>query len=148
MARLKPRFSPDRETFEIVMPSEPELTDQVDHLIEQIIAKIGYTQAMRDDIAVAVNEVVKNAILHGNKCDEQKPVKITCTCKPEEFRICVCDQGDGFNPAEVPDPLDPKNLLKETGRGLLILRSLMDEMLIDIDSEGTKVTLVKYRRQK
>ncbi len=130
-------------TLDLTIPSIPEKAGDVDQIIEDLTAKAGYSDAMRGDIAIAVNEVVKNAILHGNKCDSEKAVVIRCSCHPTEFRIYVSDLGSGFDPDDVPDPLDPENLLKETGRGLLILRTLMDEVNVDTTDSGTRVTLVK-----
>ena len=139
-----PPTSPNGMTREFVIPSRPEKTADVDRIIEDMTVNAGYDESMRGDIAIAVNEVVKNAILHGNKCDDSKDVRITCTCGPSEFRILVGDCGGGFDPEKVPNPLDPGNILKETGRGLLILKTLMDEVSFDITSKGTNVTLVKY----
>lgn len=130
-------------TLDLTIPSVPERAADVDKIIDDLTARAGYDESMRGDIAIAVNEVVKNAILHGNKCDSGKLVAITCSCDPTEFRILVSDHGTGFDPDAVPDPLDPENLLKETGRGLLILRTLMDEVRVDTTAEGTRVTLVK-----
>ena len=129
--------------IELEIPSLPEKSAHVDRIIDELTAKAGYDETMRGDIAVAVNEVVKNAIFHGNKCDGGKLVGIICTCEPAEFRIRVTDCGEGFSPGDVPDPLEPDNLLKESGRGLLISRTLMDEVSVEISGEGTKVTLVK-----
>jgi serine/threonine-protein kinase RsbW len=138
----------DDETIELAIPSIPERTAEVDRLIDQLTVRIGYDETMRGDILIAVNEVVKNAIMHGNKCDASKYVNISCTCNVSVFRIRVCDSGNGFDPNTVPDPLNPENLLKESGRGLLILRTLMDEVRFDISKEGTTVTLVKYGRKR
>lgn len=143
MAGRQSPTSPNGLTLEFVIPSEPDKTADVDRIIEDLTVKAGYGDGVRGDIAIAVNEVVKNAILHGNKCDITKEVTISCSCAPSEFRIIVCDRGDGFDPDEVPDPLDPENLLKESGRGLLILRTLMDEVRYEMTSSGTRVTLVK-----
>ena len=144
MTGQHPPTSPNGMTREFVIPSQPEKTADVDRIVEDMTVKAGYDESMRGDIAIAVNEVVKNAILHGNKCDDSKDVHITCICAPSEFRILVCDCGGGFDPEDVPNPLDPDNILKETGRGLLILRTLMDEVNFDVSSKGTRVTLVKY----
>ncbi|HCP99457.1 MAG TPA: hypothetical protein DIT99_01605 [Candidatus Latescibacteria bacterium] len=134
----------DFETLEFTIASIPEKTTEVDRRIEHLTARIGYDDVVRGDIMIAVNEVVKNAILHGNKCDKSKMVTITCSCNPSIFRIHIRDNGTGFNQESVADPRNPDNLLKETGRGLLMIKFLMDEVDIDITDEGTRVTLVKY----
>jgi anti-sigma regulatory factor (Ser/Thr protein kinase) len=134
----------DGEVIEFTIASIPEKTDEVDRRIEHLTARIGYDDAVRGDIMIAVNEVVKNAILHGNNCDQSKMVRITCICNTSIFRIHVCDNGTGFNPESVADPRNPDNLLKEHGRGLLMINFLMDEVDFEITEEGTRVTLVKY----
>ena len=131
-------------SIELSIPSVPERTAEVDRLIEDLTSRAGYDVATQGDILIAVNEVVKNAILHGNKCDASKMVGITCSYSALEFRIQISDAGIGFDPQTVPDPLDPENLLKESGRGILILRTLMDEVAFHSSEDGTTVTLVKY----
>lgn len=131
-------------TLELTIPSKPELTAEVDRRIEDLTARIGYDQGMRGDIMIAVNEAVKNAILHGNGCDESKQVIITCNCTSTVFRIHICDCGGGFDPESLPDPRNPANLLKENGRGILMIKSLMDEVEFDVSEKGTSVTLIKY----
>ncbi len=132
------------ETLELTIPSNPDLTAEVDRCIEDLTARIGYDQATRGDIMVAVNEAVKNAILHGNKCDESKQVIITCNCSSTEFRIHICDCGRGFDPESLPDPRNPDNLLKENGRGILMIKALMDEVKFDVSENGTSLTMIKY----
>ncbi|MEE2710002.1 MAG: ATP-binding protein [Gemmatimonadota bacterium] len=143
MSGQKSLTSSNGMILELEIPSLPENAAYVDKIIDELTAKAKYDEPMRGDITVAVNEVVKNAILHGNKCDGGKLVGIMCTCGPSEFRILVTDCGEGFVPGDVPDPLEPDNLLKESGRGLLISRTLMDEVSVENSGEGTKVTLVK-----
>ena len=131
-------------TLELTIPSNPELTAEVDRRIEDLTTQVGYDQGTRGDIMIAVNEAVKNAILHGNGCDESKQVVISCKCNSEQFRILICDCGGGFDPESLPDPRNPANLLKENGRGILMIKSLMDEVEFDITEHGTSVTLIKY----
>ena len=131
-------------TLELSIPSNPDLTAEVDRRIEDLTARTGFDKGSRGDIMIAVNEAVKNAILHGNRCDESKQVIITCNCSPAVFRIHICDCGRGFDPDTLPDPRNPDNLLKENGRGILMIKALMDEVEFDITENGTSVTLIKY----
>lgn len=136
--------SADGEVIEFTIASIPDETSVVDRRIEDLTARLGYDDAVRGDIMIAVNEVVKNAILHGNQCDESKQVRINCCCSDTVFRIHVYDHGKGFDPESVADPRNPDNLLKEHGRGLLMIKFLMDEVNYDFTEEGTRVTLIKY----
>ena len=131
-------------TLELTIPSNPDLTTEVDRRIGDLTASIGYDRVTRGNIMVAVNEAVKNAIIHGNKCDESKQVVITCNCSTAVFRINICDYGHGFDLDSLPDPRNADNLRKENGRGILMIKSLMDQVEFDISENGTSVTLIKY----
>jgi serine/threonine-protein kinase RsbW len=89
---------------------------------------------------VAVRESVINAIKHGNKHDIQKQVFVEFTTRPDvdpdELVVSIRDQGDGFDPDALPDPLAPENLLKSSGRGIFFMRSFMDDVRIVRASEG------------
>jgi serine/threonine-protein kinase RsbW len=89
---------------------------------------------------VAVRESVINAIKHGNKHDVQKQVFVEFTTRPEhepdELVVSIRDQGAGFDPETLADPLAPENLLKSSGRGIFFMRSFMDDVCIERASEG------------
>jgi len=80
-------------------------------------------------IDMAVREAVANAVKHGNLLDETKQVEISFENRGEGFEITVRDFGAGFSVEEVPDPTNPENLLKANGRGILFMRSFMDEVV-------------------
>jgi serine/threonine-protein kinase RsbW len=97
---------------------------------------------------VAVRESVINAIKHGNRHDRQKHVTVEFTTRPaptpEELVIVVQDQGEGFEPEEIADPLAPENLLKSSGRGIFFMRSFMDDVqLVRLPEGGMEVRMVK-----
>src|SRR4051812_26371659 len=86
-------------------------------------------------VSVAVRESVINAIKHGNCSDAEKRVQVEFPALGEPrhaaIAICVRDQGGGFDPAGLADPLAPENLLRTSGRGILLMRSFMDEMTFE-----------------
>jgi serine/threonine-protein kinase RsbW len=84
-----------------------------------------------------------NAILHGNAYDPAKRVNLTFEQNGEELIVIVADQGEGFVPDEVPDPLAPENLLKQSGRGIFLMRAFMDEVRFRKLNPGTEITLIK-----
>ena len=99
-------------------------------------------------VGVAVRESVINAIKHGNSGDERKHVYVEFTPidgdRPAGIKIRVRDEGKGFDPAQVPDPLHPDNLLKASGRGIFLIRSFMDELVLRRAPEGgMEVVMVK-----
>ena len=93
---------------------------------------------------MAVREAVTNAIVHGNQEDEAKKVEVTFNCLEHTLEIEVKDQGEGFDPTAVPDPTDPANILKTSGRGIFLMKTFMDEVdWLARPEGGTKVRLVK-----
>jgi serine/threonine-protein kinase RsbW len=80
------------------------------------------------DVEIALREALANAIIHGNHEDRRKHVHVTCRCEPEEVSIAVKDEGDGFDIDNVPDPTAPENVGSVHGRGILMMKALMDEV--------------------
>lgn len=97
-------------------------------------------------IDMAIRESVANAVKHGNKFDESKKVDIRFADTKDGFEVTVRDFGTGFTPEDVPDPTDPDNLLKTDGRGILFMRSFMDEVeWTNPDDGGLQVRMLKKR---
>ena len=99
-------------------------------------------------VSVAVRESVINAIKHGNSGDERKHVHVEFTPidgeRPSGIQIRVRDEGPGFDPEALPDPLAPENMLKSSGRGIFLIRSFMDELVLRRAPEGgMEVVMVK-----
>lgn len=120
--------------------------------VQMVSDRIGQLAGMDDDtihwIGVAVRESVINAIKHGNREDHGKLVTIEFTfappADPGELVVRVLDQGEGFEPQEIADPLAPENLLKSSGRGIFFMRSFMDDVTLRRASEGgMEVRMVK-----
>jgi serine/threonine-protein kinase RsbW len=97
-------------------------------------------------MAIAVTEAVNNAIKHGNKADPKKKVRIHFELFDDSIVVKVADEGRGFDPDRLRDPLDPENILRESGRGIFILRALMDDVSFCFSDSGTEVTLVKKKK--
>jgi serine/threonine-protein kinase RsbW len=95
---------------------------------------------------MAVRESVANAVEHGNKYDQQKSVDIRYTIGVDALRVTVRDYGEGFDPATLPDPLDPNNLLNPAGRGILYMRTFMDSVEYDRHPEGGMIVSMSKRR--
>lgn len=128
-------------TFTLEIASDPKEIRKV----EPFLAKVNKSARLDDGtfyrLLVASTEAVNNGILHGNKADPKKKVTITCTVRPDELVIVVGDEGGGFKPEAVPDPLEEENLLKTSGRGVFLMKSLMDGVRYEIKPHGTEVEL-------
>lgn len=113
---------------------------------------IGRMAGLDDDslhwVSVAVRECVVNAIKHGNRNDESKRVIVEFSPvpphDPEELVIRVEDEGEGFDPSELADPLAPENILKSSGRGIFLIRNFMDDVQLQRGKHrGMEIRMVK-----
>lgn len=135
------------ELHEMIIPSLPDQIQRVEEKCEEMAGLAGFSDDERDTFAIAVTEMVANAIYHGNKSNPKKTVHIRFFLSAGRLKVHVTDQGTGFNPAAVPDPLLPENLLKDNGRGIFIVRSMMDSVDYEFTpGGGTTVILVKSRK--
>jgi len=119
----------------------------VDQLVETLLHYLGQGEDDTANTALAVREAAANALQHGNRLDSDKPADIRISADSGWLTVEVTDEGPGFDPASVPDPLAPENLLKPTGRGLLLMRNFMDEVSFDFpEAAGTVVRMRKRIR--
>jgi serine/threonine-protein kinase RsbW len=132
------------ESHQMNIPSSQRHLKKVVAFVEGLAQKAGFREDAIVDIAISASEAVNNAILHGNKKNRKKKVTVLVETKGGRFIIRVIDQGTAFTPAGICNPLDPENLMKCSGRGILIQRSLMDEVNFrPAPGGGTEVELIK-----
>lgn len=128
------------QTVRLDFDSTFEMLDLVQVVSDHIARLAGLDEDARHWVNVAVRESVINAIKHGNRNDTGKRVHVEFAPieadSPQGVVIRVRDEGPGFDPEEVPDPLAPENLLKGSGRGIFLIRSFMDEMVLQRAAEG------------
>lgn len=130
----------------IEFPSSQEFLAAVDRFLELEMKKAGLGKDAVADVAISVTELVNNAILHGNRQDGKKTVTLELFHSPSEITIYVEDEGEGFDPEAVANPLEGENLLKEVGRGIFIARSLVDHLEFERGKRGgTRVKIVKKK---
>ena len=116
------------ETTELKLPSRIESVDEAASYAQNFVKECGFGDDFISAVDLAVRESVANAVKHGNKFDADKQVELTIECSTEKLEVVVRDFGNGFTPEEIPDPTNPENLLKASGRGILFMRSFMDEV--------------------
>jgi len=127
----------------IAIPSDQEFLSDVDMFIEGLLRGFGADESIIADVAISVSELVNNAIFHGNQAASDRPVKVVCKRLNGNVRISVTDEGSGFDPEAIANPISDENLLKDVGRGIFIVRSLMDKVDIAATDTGTTVTITK-----
>ena len=120
--------------------NRPNLVQKIERPAERASKYAGFSEEERDSLAISVTEIANNAIHHGNKNDPRKKVRVNIRARPGEVRVVIRDQGSGFDPDRLSNPLDPDNLLRESGRGIFICKSLMDEVKFDFSKGGTEIT--------
>jgi serine/threonine-protein kinase RsbW len=136
-----------RKHESLTLDSVLETVLAIETLAHQYADEAGFDAETVLKIAMVAREAAVNAILHGNRQDPAKHVRATLNLTAEALTICVADEGDGFNPDAVPDPLTPENILRGSGRGVFLMRAIMDEVHVRLLHPGTEVTLVKRRPQ-
>ncbi|HEX8097354.1 MAG TPA: ATP-binding protein [Pyrinomonadaceae bacterium] len=130
-----------REKIEFELPSDISLMDGVLNYLMERVAKLGLIQPQRSNLFVALDEAFVNAVKHGNRNDPSKLVRITAELSSGEARFTVEDEGEGFDVSSIPDPRDPDNLFKASGRGVLLIYNIMDE--VRYNERGNRLTMVK-----
>lgn len=134
------------EMTELALSSRVESIEDAAVAAAEFVSRSGVGQDAAFGIDMAVREAVTNAVLHGNGQDESKVVEIQFKSSANALEIVVRDEGRGFNPESVPDPTDPQNLLKTSGRGILFMRTFMDEVEWSRHPDGgTVVRMVKKK---
>ncbi len=114
----------------------------IENIIDEISIELSIVTELYGNILIAVIESVTNAILHGNKSDENKLVKLVFSEENNVLTISVSDEGNGFNYDNLPDPTKSENVEKPDGRGVFLMRHLADEVLFERD--GATVILKFY----
>ena len=113
---------------------------EVEKMIDEISTACSMSSEVYGNVLIATLEAANNAILHGNKLDENKDVNLEFTWDENRLELVVTDQGKGFNYKDIPDPTAPGNVEKVNGRGVFLMEKLSDD--INFMENGSKVTLI------
>jgi serine/threonine-protein kinase RsbW len=128
---------------EVVIPSDPAEARRIQEEIERALQSNRFEERDIFSIKLALEEALVNAIKHGNQMDRTKKVHIAYRVNTERFDIYIADEGPGFDPEDVPDPMAVENLERPCGRGLLLMRHYMTEVVFH--PPGNRVTMCKLR---
>ena len=127
--------------FELELASNPKEIIKVEKFLEKMNEKLRLEEGKYNKLLVAVTEAVNNGMIHGNKRDPHKKVLLRCEVSDSTLFVHVHDQGTGVDPDSLPDPLAEENLLRENGRGIFLMRSLMDKVTFEQSDGGCSVTM-------
>jgi serine/threonine-protein kinase RsbW len=138
-------MKPETNIVDVVLESNLEKVEQVEETARSIAEKAGFDDQGQFHIEMAVHEAVINAIHHGNKEDPSKKVYIKFLVFENRLEVRVRDEGEGFDPDAIPDPLVEDNILNVSGRGIFLVRKFMDELKVQKSpAGGTEVIMVKH----
>ena len=128
---------------EKVLPTNRGVVRATEREVLGRLAEVGYDDDHRFAVRLAFEEALVNAMKHGNRMDPRRFVRLAYRISEECVEIRVTDEGVGFQPCGVPDPTRDENLQRPCGRGIMLMRSYMDE--VDYSPSGNEVLMVKYR---
>lgn len=134
----------DSSVVEVTLESSLKQLEVADEISRRVSATAGFDEDDRQKIEMAVHESLINAIYHGNRNDKSKQVYLRFQIHSDRLEVQIRDQGAGFDPNGVADPLATENLLKVSGRGIFLIRAFMDEFRVEYHpGSGTEITMIK-----
>ena len=132
-------------SVEFVIPSDLNEGRYIQEIIESQLRQHQYEDKEVFGIRLALDEAIVNAIKHGNQMDPAKRVRVRYCILADRFEVVVTDEGPGYNPSDIPDPLADENLERPSGRGLFLMRHYMNEIVVH--PPGNRLTLSKIRQE-
>lgn len=130
------------KSFKHKFKSDPELLPEIESFILNTIQKeIKLSEEKKNSIEIAIAEAAANSIIHGNNSNPNKNIFVSISIFQRKIKISFKDEGNGFNPKEIPDPTIPENILKGSGRGLFIMKSLADTVEYKFLKKNTELIL-------
>jgi len=132
----------EKQTFNLQIISQPESINLVQKLIDDIKTEYDIHEECYGNMLVAVTEAVNNAIQHGNKYDADRKVSISYEVDSDQIAFTISDEGTGFDYMNIPDPTNPDNLEKPSGRGVFLMKHLADQIIF---SDNGKVVELYFK---
>jgi serine/threonine-protein kinase RsbW len=136
----------EAHTLEQELESTLESVDSAEQMVLAEAQALGLDDDDLYRVGIAIRECMVNAVVHGNRYNSRKKVHLKVERTADRLTLVVRDEGEGFDPNTVPDPLAGENLLRGSGRGVMLMQSFMDEFQISQGQpQGTEVKMVKYK---
>ena len=128
--------------YEIEIESDPNNLITIEEFVNYFAKDLGLSEEQLSVLLLAVTEATTNAIIHANKCNPAKLVKIHAQIENSKLIIKIKDEGKGFDPTKLPDPTEPENLLKDSGRGVYLMKVYMDDVKYNVTPTGLETILI------
>lgn len=129
------------KTYNRVVSSDPEILPELEEYIIKIAREVNLDDSKINNLALSFSEAISNCMKHGNRFDKSKTVSITVNINDSKLTIVLKDEGKGFDLKAVPDPTKPENILKDSGRGIHIMKNFLDDLRYNFTPTGTEVIL-------
>ena len=129
------------DKYHLEIESDPNNLITVEEFVNYFCKDVSLPDEKLTNVLLAVTEATTNAIIHANKCDKNKKVTIDASVENSKLIIKIKDEGEGFDPGNIPDPTEPENLLKDSGRGIYLMRVYMDDLQYNRTPSGMEFVL-------
>jgi len=134
----------ESRTVDQLLDSTLDSVDVAEEAVLKEAQELGFDEDDLHKIGMSVRECMVNAVVHGNRYNARKKVHVMIQRTSDRISVVIQDEGEGFDMADLPDPLANENLLRHSGRGLLLIQAFMDEFQIrPREPKGTEVKMVK-----
>jgi serine/threonine-protein kinase RsbW len=135
----------DNRNVDKFFDSSLESVDAAEELVIEIAKSIGFDEDGVHELGMAIREAMVNAVVHGNRYSFERKVHFQVGAGADRVTVTITDQGEGFEPQAVANPLEQNNLLKQSGRGILLIQAFVDEVNIRrVQPQGTEVAMTKF----
>jgi len=122
--------------------SDPDILVDVEKFVTDVADEQNFSDDVKTGLTLSVAEATANAIVHGNKLDPNKIVLVKMIVEDDKVTVIIKDEGSGFDLDSIPDPTTPENLLKDSGRGIHIMKTFLHDLQYNFTEDGTEVILV------
>ena len=130
--------------LEVTLDTLLESVDLAESIVQRVAEAAGFSEEDVHKFGMAVREGVINAYNYGNRQDRTKKIRLSIEFEPDRMIVHVCDEGQGFEPTDVPDPLAEENLLRTSGRGLFLMKAFMDDFAVQRGAcGGAELVMIK-----
>ncbi|MFK7808766.1 MAG: ATP-binding protein [Saprospiraceae bacterium] len=123
----------------LCLPSDPKNVSKVEPFVESVFKEYQLSPDIYGNILISLTEAVTNAIMHGNKSDTSKVVRVQTRLLQSQMAFFISDEGGGFDVDTLPDPTAPENLLKIGGRGVFLMQQLSDDVVFHDDGRTIEI---------
>lgn len=128
--------------YQLEIESDPNNLITVEEFVNYFAKDLGLSDEQLSVLLLAVTEATTNAIIHANKCDISKLVRIHAHIEDSKLIVKVKDEGKGFDPSKLPNPTEPENLLKDSGRGVFLMKVYMSDVKYKLTPTGMETILI------